>query len=283
MNFYIIDDDRGVVSILTRIVEEEPGNEVIGTSQEGDTALRDLLILPADIVLVDLLLPQISGSELVREVKIFREHTKFVMISQVTSIELREEAYEAGIEFFINKPVNVIEVKKVISQVAEKLDMEMKLSRIQSLIQPLSARQEPERKDSEKIRRMKKIRHILNSLGMAGEKGTQDIIRVCEFLTEDQIQMNRLDFANCPFLKGGQKKIILQRIRRAIRIGLTNVASLGLHDYDDSVFLVYANSLFDFTNVRNEMNYIQGKSGYGGKVSVHKFLEGLLQESTTED
>ena len=282
MNFYIIDDDIGVVSILTRIVETDPGNEVIGTSYDGDTALRDLLVLPVDIVLVDLLLPRISGNELVREVKSFREHTKFVMISQVTSIELREEAYEAGIEFFINKPVNVIEVRKVIIQVAEKLDLEMKLSRIQSVIQPAPCRQELERADFEQTRRMKKIRHILNSLGMAGEKGTQDIIRICEYMTENQIRLNQLDYMDCPYINNGQKKIILQRIRRAIRIGLTNVASLGLHDYDDDIFLVYANSFFDFTNVRNEMNYIQGKSDYGGKVQVHKFLEGLLQESTAE-
>lgn len=38
------------------------------------------------------------------------------MISKVTDNSLKQEAYEAGVEFFINKPINVIEVQTVVEK-----------------------------------------------------------------------------------------------------------------------------------------------------------------------
>ncbi|MBC8015855.1 MAG: DNA-binding domain-containing protein, partial [Sporomusaceae bacterium] len=42
------------------------------------------------------------------------------------------------------------------------------------------------------------------------------------------------------------------------------------------IFQSYSSSLFDFKEVRQEMNSIQGKSQYRGKINVKKFIEGLL-------
>ena len=43
------------------------------------------------------------------------------MISQVAAKELIGKAYDAGIEFFISKPINIIEVKSVIRNVDEQI------------------------------------------------------------------------------------------------------------------------------------------------------------------
>ncbi len=283
MRFYIVDDDRGVINILTRIIEENLGYEVIGTAVDGQSACQDLFVIQADIVLVDLLMPKISGNELVKKIKSVDKKIKFIMISQVTSIELREEAYEAGIEFFINKPINVIEVRKVIDQVVDKLELELKLSSIQKLVFPNKISQSLETISPTENNQLKKIKQILTTLGMIGEKGTQDILLICEILVKHKIHFSDLEFEKDLHFQQESKKIILQRIRRAIKIGLTNVANLGLDNYNDEVFFFYANSLFDFTNVRNEMNFIKGKASYGGKVSVNSFFEGLLQKSLEEN
>lgn len=46
------------------------------------------------------------------------------MISQVKDNDLRQEAYKAGIEFFINKPINIIEVKSVVKRVTDTIEMQ---------------------------------------------------------------------------------------------------------------------------------------------------------------
>ncbi|MGO1470210.1 MAG: DNA-binding domain-containing protein, partial [Tissierella sp.] len=36
--------------------------------------------------------------------------------------------------------------------------------------------------------------------------------------------------------------------------------------------------LFDFKQVRNEMNYISGNSKHRGKINIKKFIEGIISK-----
>ena len=71
-------------------------------------------------------------------------------------------------------------------------------------------------------------------------------------------------------------KAIEQRIRRIIQSALENIASLGIEDYGNFKFEKYSTSLFDFKEVKREMDYIRMKYQYKGKINVKKFIEGLL-------
>lgn len=55
------------------------------------------------------------------------------MISQVAAKELIGKAYDAGIEFFISKPINIIEVKSVIRNVDEQIKNEKTLTNIKKM------------------------------------------------------------------------------------------------------------------------------------------------------
>ena len=134
MRYYIVDDDISIVRILTNIIEENNLFEVIGSSNNGETAFNEILLLSPDIVLVDLLMPKMDGNTLVQELKILRPDICFIMISQVLDSELIADSYKSGIEFFIKKPINKIEVEKVTSKVAEKIEMQMMLSNIKKML-----------------------------------------------------------------------------------------------------------------------------------------------------
>ena len=67
-----------------------------------------------------------------------------------------------------------------------------------------------------------------------------------------------------------------QRIRRAINKALVNLANLGIEDYMNDNFVRFSNSLFNFEDVKSEMDYIRGKKSTGGKISVKKFIDGLM-------
>ena len=57
----------------------------------------------------------------------------FIMLSQVTSKDMVASAYEAGVEFFIQKPINSIEVESVIRKIQENLSMRRTMNRIQNI------------------------------------------------------------------------------------------------------------------------------------------------------
>lgn len=134
MNFYIVDDDPSVPMILQQIIEKSMTNTVVGTAPDANKVLTDLLHMDVNIMLVDLLMPGISGIELIKKVHQLKPAIRFIMISQVKDSDLRAEAYEAGIEFFIDKPINVIEVKTVVEKVSQNIQMTQKLENIQSLV-----------------------------------------------------------------------------------------------------------------------------------------------------
>jgi two-component system response regulator YcbB len=272
VKFYIVDDDINVVRILSMIIEEDNSFEVVGTASNGEDAFNEILLLKIDIVLVDLLMPIMDGNILVKKLKSLKPDICFIMISQVLDSELRAESYEAGIEFFVNKPINKIEVKKVISKVAEYIEMGNMLSNIKKMLKTPDTDKDEKNENKNLI----KLKQILGILGMLGKKGTNDIIKICLYLME-----NNKNFAECNLddledYLGDNQQIVKQRVRRAIKDGLTNVANLGIENYADDTFHIYANVIFDFASVKAEMDYINGKSKIGGKISINKFLEGLI-------
>ena len=112
MKFYILDDLLASVKVLQNIVETRNLGEVIGTNTDVDKAIPEILEQNPDIVLVDLLMPKKDGISVVREIRELNKEISFIMVSQVADKKMIQDAYEAGIEFFITKPNNRIEIEK---------------------------------------------------------------------------------------------------------------------------------------------------------------------------
>ena len=274
MRFYILDDMVASVRVLENIIESKDLGEIVGTSNDPDEAIPDILSKAPDIVLVDLLMPKKDGITVVREIREVNKNIGFIMISQVVEKQMIEEAYSAGIEFFITKPNNRIEIENVIRNVIEKRQMAQVVKGIRNVMgteeTPAETAQTKDGADETKARR------ILGSLGMLGENGTKDILAIQRALSASGMYYDgktTLDaYAN---RLGADPKIVRQRIRRAIRKGLSNLASLGVEDSYNDVFSAYSHTLFNFDAVRSEMNLLRGKAETGGSPSIDKFMEGL--------
>ena len=277
MKFYIVDDDKNIIRILSNIIEKNNNFEVVGSAVNGEAALHEIMIMKPDIVLVDLLMPVMDGNTLVKKLKEVNPHLSCIMISQVLDNQIRTESYNSGIEFFITKPINKIEVEKVITRVAETIEMNNTLSTIKQMFK-LNDKQDKDLTEQNII----KIKNILGTLGMLGEKGTNDIIKITLYLIEENISFNDYDFSSSENIFGDNSQIVKQRIRRAINKGLVNIANLGLDDYGNEILYNYGNILFDFANVKAEMDYINGKKRSGGKISLNKFFDGLVLICQTE-
>ena len=277
MKFYIVDDDKNIIRILSNIIEKNNNFEVVGSALNGEAAFQEIMVMKPDIVLVDLLMPVMDGNTLVKKLKEVNPHLSCIMISQVLDNQIRTESYNSGIEFFITKPINKIEVEKVITRVAETIEMNNTLSTIKQMFK-LNDKQDKDLTEQNII----KIKNILGTLGMLGEKGTNDIIKITLYLIEENISFNDYDFSSSENIFGDNSQIVKQRIRRAINKGLVNIANLGLDDYGNEILYNYGNILFDFANVKAEMDYINGKKRSGGKISLNKFFDGLVLICQTE-
>ena len=112
---------------------------------------------------------------------------------------------------------------------------------------------------------------------MAGEKGSADILNLCLFIRREQKSLQQESIRELCSELSDNPRSMEQRMRRAIAVGLTNLAHLGLEDFLNESFTRYSSTLFPFEEVRAEMDLIRGKKNYGGKPSIKKFIESLMQ------
>ncbi|MBB6631374.1 DNA-binding domain-containing protein [Clostridium algidicarnis] len=285
MKILIIDDDFNIHKILTMIIEHEKIGEVIENKDLDSTNIFKLIDREKPkIIIVDLLMPGKDGIEVIREIRSKYNNIKFIMISQVTSKDMIEKAYESGIEFFINKPINAMEVKAVLSRVINDIVMREKLNKIQTLFEVDNFKiNEAELNNKESFDENEEvmsnvedsIKVIMKQIGILSEGGEEDIIRALTYMIEHDGILDRTTL-NEFFKKISSKpKSTEQRIRRTAFRAMTNLASLGIEDYMNETFAEFSTSLFSFDEIKKEMDFIRGKGKERGKVNLKKFLQGI--------
>lgn len=278
MRIYIVEDDISVINILEDIIENYDLGEICGDCGGNVPDISDILRTSPDVVLVDFLMPVMDGVELVNQLKKINSNIKCIMISQVSSKDLIAKAYTAGVSFFISKPINLIEVQSILRNVAVQIENEKTLNNIRRMfVSPVSNEVQPATPVENEY--AKKLRLILSRMGMSGEKGSEDIIRICLHLHDNSISPNTISVGQMCEAICDNPKSMEQRVRRAIAAGMNNIAHMGIEDFMNDTFMAFSATLFSFEDVRTEMDFIRGKSHYNGKVSIKKFIYGLMLEA----
>lgn len=279
MKIYIVDDDVSIIKMVEEIILDSELGEIIGTCNSSLTALDEICLLKPDILIVDLLMPELDGISLVERFKRVCPDSKCIMVSQVSSKKIVGDAYEKGITFFISKPVNKKEIRQVIKNLTDQIILETNFKKIK---QVLSLEEQPIRnKISHQSSHLgqdleKKFRMVFSRLGILGEVGCDDILKLCLHMIDTNGQGSSLKLKDLSEQLSENPKAMEQRIRRTVNKGLSNIANLGIEDYLNETYVKYSNTLFDFDQVRLEMESIRGKKGTGGKINIKKFLDNLI-------
>jgi two-component system response regulator YcbB len=301
--FFIIDDDLACRRILAQIIEDEGLGEVIGELADGHgNVVGTVLYHQPEVLLIDLLMPGKDGIEIVEQLRARDYRGKIVMISQVEKKEMVAQAYAAGIEFYINKPVNRIEVISVIKNVTERLRMERSFEQMRDSLEALDRIGSLKRGFSSKESRepdqgliKERAREILTDLGLIGEPGSHDLIQavlflntvpdVEKFIGEYRRLKDLYQAVQEKYLREEDKqtdaRAIEQRVRRAIRHAMDHVAALGIEDYNNPTFERYGSKFFDFNEMRAKMKELEQEQTAPTKtrVNIKQFINALYWET----
>ncbi|MEA2489240.1 MAG: two-component system, NtrC family, response regulator PilR [Acidobacteriota bacterium] len=122
MNLLIVDDEASLRDFLSIVFEEE-GWRVETAPSIGDARAAIIRDEP-DVVLCDLMLPDGSGIDLIREVKAQSPSIAFIMITAHTSTRSAVEALKAGAMDYIAKPFDIEELKILVNKAVERKELE---------------------------------------------------------------------------------------------------------------------------------------------------------------
>jgi len=129
----IVDDSAYVRNLIERILNFSPFIEVIGKARNGNEALEMVEALSPDVVLLDLLMPEMDGlTFIIKQMK--RQPVRIIIVSILSeSQKIIIDALNAGAIDFIKKPTAL--ATKIISEIRDDLIQKIKTAAVAELKQ----------------------------------------------------------------------------------------------------------------------------------------------------
>jgi DNA-binding NtrC family response regulator len=119
LRFLIVDDEQSIRRLCMTVGQ---GLNFICTEAEtAEAALGSVEVAPPDIVVTDLKLPNLSGTELLRKIKELLPRTEVAIMTGHGSIETAVEAMRQGAYDYIEKPFRVERLRQLLQRMAEKV------------------------------------------------------------------------------------------------------------------------------------------------------------------
>ena len=122
MDLLIVDDEASLRDFMTIVFEEDGWKvETAATIADGRAALQKD---DPDLVLCDLMLPDGSGLDLLRDIKAQNPTIAVIMITAHTSTKSAVEALKNGAFDYIAKPFDIDELKIIVHNAVERKELE---------------------------------------------------------------------------------------------------------------------------------------------------------------
>lgn len=121
----IVDDEEIIRKGLQQYMPWEEMNFCIaGEAETGVQALEAVRRLHPDVVLCDIRMPQMDGLTFIRHLREERHACKVVMLTGYTDFELMRSAIVLNVSDYVQKPVDVEELRNVFERLRRTLDAE---------------------------------------------------------------------------------------------------------------------------------------------------------------
>lgn len=111
----LVDDEEVYLDVLARFLIKS-GYEV-DTANSGKQALELLGKNSFNLVITDMVMPEITGFELLKEVKTIFPETEVIMVTGYGEIESYIEAIKQGAFELLSKPIDIHKLMKTIEKV----------------------------------------------------------------------------------------------------------------------------------------------------------------------
>ena len=115
---FIVDDHVIVRQGLRRILEESDGIEVVGEASDGVEALKKILTVNWDVMLLDISMPEKSGGETLKQVMDENKKAKVLILSMYSEDQYAVRLMKAGASGYLTKDVAPEQLVGAIRKVA---------------------------------------------------------------------------------------------------------------------------------------------------------------------
>jgi DNA-binding NtrC family response regulator len=173
LRFLIVDDEQSIRRLCMTVGQGL--NYACTEAETAEAALGSLEIAPPDIVVTDLKLPSLSGTDLLRKIKELLPRTEVAIMTGHGSIETAVEAMRQGAYDYIEKPFRVERLRQLLQRMAEKVRLvtenQFLRSRVEAETQ-LDGIVGTSAKIQDVLRMVSRLKDIRTPVLVTGESGT---------------------------------------------------------------------------------------------------------------
>lgn len=114
----IIEDQTAIREMISTVVKTNPNFEVVAEIGDGQEAYNRCLEIQPDFIILDVMLPSLNGTEVLRRLTKKLPQTRFLVFSGYQNVTLVNEVLQAGAHGFVEKSAPLSELKKGIEAIA---------------------------------------------------------------------------------------------------------------------------------------------------------------------
>lgn len=112
----VVDDEINMLRLLSDLLTEDEQYHV-EQAASGEEALEKIKGDSFDLIISDIRMPGIDGFELLEKIKTMNVDAAVIFITGYASIDSAVEAIKLGASDYIEKPINILQFRNLVSQV----------------------------------------------------------------------------------------------------------------------------------------------------------------------
>lgn len=213
----IVDDDPNIIFLIKTTLSKEP-KYLIDSAESGEAALEKIEADMPDIVLLDVMMPGISGFDVCRKIK-QNDKTKFIPVIIITSrrgMEDKLRGMKIGANDYITKPFNPEELRARVQAQLRIKDLESELASSREL--------------ETALKMSITLQHEINN-PLSGVIGGATLLQDWENLSKDEINRITIDMLSLAL----RIKEIVHRLSKITKVkSVQYVRGAEMIDIDES-------------------------------------------------
>ncbi len=114
----VIEDQTILRDLICRLLESYPTFQLVGHTGDGLEGYDLCLKHQPDLLILDVMLPNLNGMEILHRLKSQNPHTRVLVFSATHSTDVVKKLIESGVDGFLEKDVGLEEMEKAVHSVA---------------------------------------------------------------------------------------------------------------------------------------------------------------------
>lgn len=126
---HIADDEPDIRQLVSFLLTEQ-GHEV-SVSADGRAAIERMILSPPDLLILDLMMPEMDGYSVLAEMQDFQvlDSTRVLVLTARGAEQDREKGFELGADEYLTKPCDEAELRATVTAMLEITKEELRVNR----------------------------------------------------------------------------------------------------------------------------------------------------------